>query len=87
MLNIDYPGGLEIDRAHQSLARCRPDGRPPRAILAWFLRFRDRERIVGVAQKLGKVNWDAVLTLQTAEGRREFTDPKKALDYIRSLPP
>ncbi|KAJ8390577.1 hypothetical protein AAFF_G00101830 [Aldrovandia affinis] len=29
----------------------------------------------------------AVLTLKTAEGRREFTDPKKALTYIRSLPP
>ena len=127
MLNIVFPGGLEIDRAHRSLARRRPDGQPPRAILARFLRFQDRERIAEAAQKMGKVNWDghhimvfpdysklvtekraafnqckrllherrvkfsvlypAVLTLKTAEGKREFTDPKKALDYIRSLPP
>ena len=80
MLNIDYPGGLEIDRAHRSLARCRPDGRPPRAILAWFLRFRDRERIVGVARKLGKVNWDGHHTMVFPDYSKLVTEKQAAFN-------
>lgn len=126
MLNIDFQGVLEIDRAHRSLARRGPDGQPPRPIIARFLRFQDRERIAGAARKMGKVQWNehrimvfpdysklvadkraafnqckrllherqikfsvmypAVLTLRAAEGKREFTDPKQALKFIRSLP-
>ena len=33
------------------------------------------------------VLYPAVLCVKTADGRREITDPKKALEYIRSLPP
>uniref|UniRef100_A0A667XSU8 L1 transposable element RRM domain-containing protein n=1 Tax=Myripristis murdjan TaxID=586833 RepID=A0A667XSU8_9TELE len=127
LLETDFPVGPEIDRAHRSLARRRPDDQPPRAILARFLRYQDRERIVEAARKKVKVSWNghhimvfpdysklvtekraafnqckrllherrvkfsllypAVLSLKTTEGRREFTDPKKALDYIRSLSP
>lgn len=127
MLNIDLQGDLEIDRAHRTLARRRPDDQPPRPIVACFLRFQDKERIAEAARKMGKVHWDkhhimvfpdysklvtekraafnqckrllherrikfsvmypAVLSLRTADGRREFTDPKKALEFIRSLPP
>ena len=57
MLNIGFQGDLEIDRAHRSLARRRPDGQPPRPILARFLRFQDRERISEAARKMGK-DWD-----------------------------
>lgn len=126
MLNIDFQGVLEIDRAHRSLARRGPDGQPPRSIIARFLRFQDRERIAGAARKMGKVQWNehrimvfpdfsklvadkraafnqckrllherqikfsvmypAVLSLRVAEGKREFTDSKQALKFIRSLP-
>lgn len=126
LLNIDFPRGLDIDRAHRALTRRKPDDQPPRAIVARFLRFQDRERIMEAARRLGKLSWDghrvmifpdyskpvtekraafnqckqllherkvkfslmypAVLTLMTAEGRRQFTEPKKALDYIRSMP-
>uniref|UniRef100_A0A3P8PYG8 L1 transposable element RRM domain-containing protein n=1 Tax=Astatotilapia calliptera TaxID=8154 RepID=A0A3P8PYG8_ASTCA len=126
LLKVDFPGGLEIDRAHRSLVRRKPDGHPPRVIIARFLRFQDREQIMEAARRLGQLNWNghrimifpdysklvtdkraafnpckrllherkikfsllfpAVLVLKMTEGRREFTDPKKAQDYILSLP-
>uniref|UniRef100_A0A3B3BLU5 L1 transposable element RRM domain-containing protein n=1 Tax=Oryzias melastigma TaxID=30732 RepID=A0A3B3BLU5_ORYME len=127
LLKSDFPRGLEIDRAHRSLARRRPDGQPPRAIIVQLLRFQDRERIVDMARKMGQLRWKghhimifpdysklvsdkreafrqckqllherkikfslmfpAVLILKMTDGKREFTDPKKALGYIRALPP
>ncbi len=58
MLNMDFPEGLKIDCVHRSLARHKPDGQPPRAILARFLRFQEREQIAEAARKMGKVSWD-----------------------------
>ncbi|KAJ8405706.1 hypothetical protein AAFF_G00316860 [Aldrovandia affinis] len=52
LLDIDFTGGLEIDRAHRSLARRKPDGQPPTAILARFVWFQDRERIAEAARKM-----------------------------------
>uniref|UniRef100_A0A3Q2V5L2 L1 transposable element RRM domain-containing protein n=1 Tax=Haplochromis burtoni TaxID=8153 RepID=A0A3Q2V5L2_HAPBU len=126
LLKVDFPGGPEIDRTHRSLVRRKPDVHPPRVIIARFLRFQNRERIMEAARRLGQLNWNghrimifpdysklvtdkraafnpckrllherkikfsllfpAVLVLKMTEGRREFTDPKKAQDYILSLP-
>ncbi|XP_034041936.1 olfactory receptor 49-like [Thalassophryne amazonica] len=66
LLQSDFPGGLQIGRAHRSLGKRRPEGQPTRAIIVRLLRFQDRERIVEMM----------------AGGKREFTDPKKALNYI-----
>ncbi|XP_034041939.1 olfactory receptor 49-like [Thalassophryne amazonica] len=122
LLQSDFPGGLQIGRAHRSLGKCRLEGQPPRAIIVRLLRFQDRERIVEMVRKRGKLHWDghhimifpdysklvtdkragfsqckkllherkiafslvfpAVLVLKMAGGKREFTDPKKALNYI-----
>ncbi|KAJ8384171.1 hypothetical protein AAFF_G00207890 [Aldrovandia affinis] len=54
LLDIDFTGGLKIDRLHRSLARRKPDGQPPRAVLARFVRFQVRERIAEAARKMGK---------------------------------
>ncbi len=127
LLHLDYPEGVEIDRAHRTIARRRSDGDLlPRAIIARFLRFQDRERISTAARKAGRVTWNghhimvfpdysrpvvemrskfnqckqllhdrrvkfslmypAVLVIKTADGRREFDDPKKAINFIHSLP-
>lgn len=57
LMHLDYPNGIEIDRAHRSLTKRRPDGdHTPRAILARFLRFQDRERIAVAARKMGRVS-------------------------------
>ena len=127
LLHLDFPGGVEIDRAHRTAARRRSDGGLlPRPIIARFLRFQDRERIATAARKAGRVTWNshhimvfpdysrlvvemrskfnqckqllhdrgvkfslmypAVLVIKTTDGRREFDDPKKAANYIQSLP-
>lgn len=125
LLNIEFDGGLEIDRAHRTLGRRSPDGQPPRAILVRFLRFQDRERIVEAARRMGKLQWNdhhimifpdysklvaekrakfkqckqllhqkkigfslrypAVLVVKLARGKEEFSDPKRALNFIHSL--
>ena len=59
--NIDFPQGLEIDRAHRLGAVRHPvEGQPrpkPRPIIAKFLRYQDKERIVEAARK-AKGTWD-----------------------------
>lgn len=37
MLNSDFQGDFEIERVLGILSTCRPDGQPPRQILARFL--------------------------------------------------
>uniref|UniRef100_A0AAV2L1E9 L1 transposable element RRM domain-containing protein n=1 Tax=Knipowitschia caucasica TaxID=637954 RepID=A0AAV2L1E9_KNICA len=76
LFDIDFAKGLEIDRAHRlgAIPR-RQDGDQstrPRAIIARFLRFQDRERIAEAARKKGNVIWG---------GRRIMVFP----DYSRML--
>ena len=60
LLNLQFPGGLELDRCHRINTRRNPnDNRPPRprVIIARFLRFQDREKIATAARKAGKLEW------------------------------
>ncbi|CAL1600561.1 unnamed protein product [Knipowitschia caucasica] len=76
LFDIDFAKGLEIDRAHRLGAMPRrQDGDQstrPRAIIARFLRFQDRECIAEAARKKGNVIWG---------GRRIMVFP----DYSRML--
>lgn len=127
LLNVEFDGGLEIDRAHRTPGRRKQDDQrqPPRPIIIRLLRFQDRERIVEAARKMGKLQWNghhimifpdysklvtekraafkqskqllhqkkiafslrypAVLVLELPSGKRQFSDPKKALTFINSL--
>uniref|UniRef100_A0A672HY36 L1 transposable element RRM domain-containing protein n=1 Tax=Salarias fasciatus TaxID=181472 RepID=A0A672HY36_SALFA len=85
LLNIDFQDGLEIDRAHRSFARQKPDGQPPRVIIARFLRFRDREQIVEAAQKLGKLSWDGHNIMIFPDCSKLVTDRRATFNPCRRL--
>lgn len=56
ILELDFPGGLDLERAHRTLAPHRP-GAPPRAFVVRFLRFQQRERVRNAAREKGDVRW------------------------------
>lgn len=86
--NIDFPATLEVDRAHRIGARrqAEPGQSPrPRALIARFLRFQDRERIMEAARK-GKVAWNGHnihvfpdYSKNVTEKRLRFSECKKLL--------
>ncbi len=127
ILRLNFPKGLELDRAHRALASRRPEGQSPRAIVARFLRYQDRDPVIQTAWGKGKLTWKghhimifpdyskavndkrrqfkrckemlherrigfsrcflAVLVINPkGDGgrRREFDDPKKALQCIET---
>ena len=55
MLDLDFPGGLQVERCHR-VGKTRPDGKPPRYIIVRFTRFPDKERIKEKARELGRQN-------------------------------
>lgn len=93
ILNISFPGGLEIDRAHRlGVLRKSPDNRqlPARPIIAKFLRFQDRNRITEAARKMGRVTWKehrvmvfADYSKLVTEKRMKFNECKKMLHEKR----
>ncbi|KAK7929456.1 hypothetical protein WMY93_005851 [Mugilogobius chulae] len=56
ILQCDFEGPLEIERAHRSLAPVKP-GDPPRALLVRFLRFPIKEQVRRLAREKGDVLW------------------------------
>lgn len=58
ILDIDFPRGLIIERAHRTLAP-HQKGHPPRAIIAKFLCFQDVSRIQRAARTKGELAWDS----------------------------
>lgn len=84
-LNLTLDSPLEIERVHRSLQLLPAPGKPPRPVLIRFLRFRDREMILGAAKKTTLREGDAKLTLRqdlSAEVRRkrkEFSEIIKQL--------
>lgn len=85
MRNIDFQGDLEIERAHRTLARRRPDDQPPRPILACYLRFQDRERIAEAARKMGKVHWDEHHIMVFPDYSKLVTEKRAAFNQCKCL--
>lgn len=56
ILRADFPGGLDLERAHRSLAPIRT-GAPPRPFVVRFLRFQQKERVRNLARERGDVHW------------------------------
>lgn len=94
ILNLDSPGGLEIDRAHRIGGLRKSSGpehpSPARPIIARFLRFQDRNRIAEAARKMGIVTWKEHRIMVFAdysklvnEKRIKFNECKKMLHEKR----
>ena len=92
LLKVKFPHGLEIERAHRvGPVRNAPDGedadRPAgRTIIARFLRFQDRERIVDAARRMKDIIWNEHRIMVFAdysklvnEKRMKFKECKKLL--------
>lgn len=85
LLKVDFPGGLEIDRAHRSLVRRKPDGHPPRVIIARFLRFQDGERVVEAARRLGQLSWNGHRIMIFPDFSKLVTDKRAAFNPCKRL--
>ena len=63
-----------IERAHRAIATRPPSGAPPRAIIAKFLNFKDRDAILREAGVMGKIRYEntKIMAFQdySSEGRR-----------------
>lgn len=84
LLNIEFMGGLEIDRAHRSLAKRNPNG-PPRAILARFLRYQDRDRIVEASREMGKLEWNGHHIMIFPDYSRMVSEKRAAFKQCKHL--
>ena len=85
--NIDFAERLEIDRAHRIGARrqSEPGQTPrPRALIARFLRFQDRERIVEAARK-GKVTWNGHNVMVFPDYSKIVTDKRLRFNECKKL--
>ena len=79
LLHLDYPNGVEI-------ARRRPDGDlPPRAILARFLKFQDRERIAAAARKIGRVTWKGHHIMVFPDYSRSVVEMRSKFNQCKQL--
>uniref|UniRef100_A0A3P8YG43 L1 transposable element RRM domain-containing protein n=1 Tax=Esox lucius TaxID=8010 RepID=A0A3P8YG43_ESOLU len=56
ILQADFEGGLDLERAHRSLLPAKP-GAPPRPFIVQFLRFQQKERVRQLAREIGDVRW------------------------------
>lgn len=54
ILHDDFQGGLDLERAHRSLAPLKP-GAPSRPFIVRFLRFQQKERVRNLAREAGDV--------------------------------
>jgi hypothetical protein len=50
---VNFPNGIELQRAHRALAARPKPGQPPRVIMMQFLRYQDKERALARARQLG----------------------------------
>lgn len=84
-LPADYPP-LEIERAHRALAPAPAPDKPPRSVLARFLRYSQREDVLRAAMKKRNINHGGFqlrfypdLSAEILRRRREFDTVGKAL--------
>lgn len=56
ILGSEFEDGLEMERAHRSLAPLK-SGDPPRPFVVRFLRFQEKERVRRLAREIGEVHW------------------------------
>lgn len=82
----NFPHGVELQRAHRSLAPRPKPGQPPRAIIMQFLRYQDKERALTAARKLGTLRHENNIirlypdySFELQQKRRRFDDAKKIL--------
>ncbi|KAM4633846.1 regulator of G-protein signaling 22 [Polymixia lowei] len=90
ILNIDFPGGLEIERAHRiGAVRRHTDSEgpppPPRPIIARFLRFQDRVRIAEAARKMGRVTWKEHRIMVFADYSRLVTEKRVKFNECKKM--
>lgn len=86
LLHLDYPNGVEIDRAHRTTTRRRPDGDlPPGAILARFLKFQNRERIAAAARKMGRVTWKGHHIMVFPDYSRSVVEMRSKFNQCKQL--
>ncbi|KAF3835726.1 hypothetical protein F7725_028284 [Dissostichus mawsoni] len=85
ILQTDFPGCLDLERAHRSLAPIRP-GAPPRPFVVRFLRFQQKEHMRKVAREIGDVRWKTHkisfyqdFSKATQDRRRSFLECKRLL--------
>ena len=56
ILQDDFHGGIDLERAHRSLLPAKP-GAPPRPFIVRFLRFQQKERVRQLAREIEDVRW------------------------------
>nr|XP_014347658.1 PREDICTED: uncharacterized protein LOC106704657 [Latimeria chalumnae] len=56
-LPLESADAIEVERAHRTLGPRPPPDQRPRPIIARFLRFQDRERILRLAREAGELRW------------------------------
>ena len=91
-LGINPPlGGFEIERAHRLRVRPNPNARddetpPPPTIIAAFLRYQDRQRILDAARERKQILWEGKQVMifpdfsrETMTRRAAFKDCKKEM--------
>lgn len=85
IIELDFPKGLEIDRAHRALAPRRADGQPPRAIVARFLRYQDRDRIMQAARNKGKLMWRGHRIMIFPDYSKAVNDKRKRFKQCKQM--
>lgn len=85
ILHLDFPEGLDLERAHRALAPMKP-GAPPRPFVVRFLRFQQKERLRKAAREIGDVRWQGNrisiyqdFSKATQDRRHAFLDCKRLL--------
>lgn len=88
LLNIDFPNGLEIERAHRlgplSLGQGNQPSRP-RPIIARFERYQDRERIAKAARERGDLIWRERRIMVFPDYSRLLSDKRRKFDECKKL--
>ncbi|RVE58528.1 hypothetical protein OJAV_G00210040 [Oryzias javanicus] len=89
IFNINFPKGLEIERAHRLGSRPgRGEGSQafrPRPIIARFLRFQDRDRIAEAARKMGTVTWERRRIMVFADYSKLLSDRRMKFRECKKL--
>uniref|UniRef100_A0A8C5BKH9 Uncharacterized protein n=1 Tax=Gadus morhua TaxID=8049 RepID=A0A8C5BKH9_GADMO len=83
---VNFPSGIELQRAHRALAARPKPGQPPRVITMQFLRYQDKERALAPARQLGTLSHENNIirlypdySFDLQQKRRRFDDTKKIL--------
>lgn len=88
LLGIDFPKGLEIERAHRLGPLSQNQGNQlsrPRPIIARFVSFQDRERIARAAREKGNMTWKERRIMVFPDFSRLVTDKRKKFDECKKL--